>query len=534
MYGMIIVDDHSYFIESIRKFINWEELGIDILDVAFNGEDGFRKIISKQPDIVLTDINMPVMDGLEMIKKLTQEGISSKFVILTGHGEFDYAREAMKYGVLDFIVKPVLPKDITDALKKIVFICDLERKKQEQELKVKQQLAKSMPVLIEKFMEELFEGNINHAPEFSEKVDFLELDLKNKAYRVIHIQIDHYDSFLSKYKEEERQFLKYSIVSMICELLNIRNTFSSFKERHARFLLYFKLTIGENTDEELMDKLEQIITRCLSLYDISISIGVGDTVVSAFNIKDSYEQSVESLKYIPYFGVGKVIFYKDIVHTQLAIPVLQFYDRSKLIDGLKMRSKNMIVECLDSMFALIRDQEYVRIDYIKLIVNELLSITMTTLNQMGEMLPDILQNTRKLQEFAESKETLQEIETWVRDIFEGVFINIGQKSNNRNTRVMEQILAYIKENYHKEISLNELSKLIFLTPNYLGNIFQKNMEKSFKEYLGEYRIKKAKELLESGRYLVYEVGEMVGYKDPDYFRKMFKEYVGVIPSEYKK
>lgn len=534
MYSIIIVDDHGYFIEGIRKFVNWDELGIDILDVAYDGEEGFYKIKSIQPDIVLTDINMPVMDGLEMIKKLTLDGIRTKFVILTGHGEFDYAREAMKYGVLDFIVKPVLPKDITEALKKIIFICDLERKKQEQEVKVKQQLAKSMPVFIEKFMEELFEGGIGNISEFYEKVDFLELDIKSRIYRVIHIQIDRYDQFLTRYKEDERQYIKYSITSIVCELLNIRNTFTSFKERQARFLLYYEASSKENTDEELLSKLEVIVARCMSLYEISVSIGVGEPVENALCIKDSYSQSNESLKFVMYFGNGKVIFYKDIVHTQLVIPVLQFYERSKLIDGLKMRSKNMVGECLDGMFSLFLNQGHVQIDYIKVIVNEMLSITMTTLFQMGEKLPDMLRDSRKVRETAESIVTLQDLENWIRDIFDTIFINIGQKSNQRNTRVLEQILAYVGENFHKDISLNELSKHIYLTPNYLGNIFLKNMGKGFKEYLGEYRIKKAKELLDSGKYLVYEVGEMVGYKDPDYFRKMFREYVGVSPSEYKK
>lgn len=401
-------------------------------------------------------------------------------------------------------------------------------------MKIKQQLAKSMPVFIEKFMEELFEGNINNESEFHEKIDFLELDLKNKAYRVIHILIDHYDHFISRFKEEERQFIKYSITSMVCELLNIKKTFTSFKEKQARFLLYCDISSKEIADEELLPKLEEIISRCMSLYEVSISIGVGDPVNNSLCIKDSCAQSVECLKFVMYFGNSKVIFYNDIIHTQLVTPVLKFYDRSKLIDGLKMRSKNMVVECLDGMFALLQNQGNVQIDYIKIIINEMLSITMTTLFQIGEKLPDILQDSRQLQEIAESKVTLQDLKDWVRYIFDTIFINISQKSNQRNTRVLEQILAYVEENFQKEISLNELSKHIYLTPNYLGNIFQKNMGKGFKEYLGEYRIKKAKELLESGKYLVYEVGEMVGYKDSNYFRKIFKEYVGVSPSEYKK
>ncbi|MEN6313141.1 MAG: response regulator [Clostridiaceae bacterium] len=535
MFTMIIVDDERYVIDGLLKFVDWSGIGIEVADTALNGEDGAEKIRQKNPDIVMTDISMPVMDGIEMIKVINNEGIKPKIVILTGYSEFEYAREAMKYGAADYILKPSMPDEISETMKKVVNICKEERVRQEQERHIREQLKQSMPAMIEKFLEELFEGSIKSEQVLKEKTDFLGLDFCNKSFRVLTLQIDSYDSFMERFKEIDRQFVKFSILTMACDHLGVKNTYLNFKEKNSNILLTdMEEAHNQIDDEQITEKLTELIERCRRMYGISISIGLGEQVCELSRIRESYQQSRESLKYKMYFGNGKVIFYADIIHTQLVTPVLQLYDRNMLIDGLKMRSLPMVLECIDDMFAKIRSQGCVRFDYLKTALFEMMGTVSLTLYQIGEKMPHDFVNGKTPWDVIENKGTVDEIQNYLKDFFQIILSATGQKVNQRNARIVEQIIDYIKENYDKNISLNELSKRIYLTPNYMSNIFSQQAGHNFMDHLAQYRIEKAKELINQGKYKIYQIGEMVGYKNPDYFRKIFREYTGVSPSEYAK
>ena len=532
MLKLIIVDDHKHIVDGMKKYVDWSSIGIEVIDVANNGVEGIEKIEKHKPDIVLTDIAMPIKDGFEMIEALTDKGIRPKFVLLTGYSEFEYAKDAIKYSVMDYIVKPALPGKIIETMKKVAKVCIEEKNIVEQHRKISRQLLESKPILIEKFLEELFEGTIKDDSESIDRLKFLDIDFEDKIYIVLAVQIDGYESFVSKHTEEDRFFLRYSITSLISESLSIPHYSVSFKGKNAFFLLTVSVNETNFNDLDLSTELADIIDKCMQLYDMSISIGVGEVVNKPLDIKDSYLQAIESTKYKMYFGNGKVIFYKDIVHTQIFSPVLYYYDKSMLIDGLKMRSRILVDQCLDSIFTTIRRCGYVRIDLIKVIIYELLGTTIFTIHQIGERLPDEYFESGNIWGDIEAKETLDEIEHYVKDLFDKILKSSGAKINQRSVRIVEQILDYINFNYHNNISLNDLSKKIFLTPNYLSILFSKEIGKTFNDYLTEFRIKKAKELLQLGNYKVYEVGEKVGYKNLDYFRKVFKEYTGKNPSDF--
>jgi Response regulator containing CheY-like receiver domain and AraC-type DNA-binding domain len=536
LYKLIIIDDDDYVIEGLKKFIDWRGIGVEIVDTASNGEEGISKIRQLRPDIVLTDISMPIMDGIEMTRIIHQEGIEARVVILTGYSEFDYAREAIKYGVSEYILKPSMPDEICNIIKRVVDICEEEKKKVEDEKLLRERLIQSMPVLTEKFIEELFEGSIGSEQEIMGKAEILGLDFNNKSYRVLAFHIDSYNDFTKGYKEGDRQFIKFSLLGIICKLLDVKNTYLNFKGSNSHVLLITQKEADEKDEDEwITDRLVGLIEKCKLQYGTSISIGIGEQVYEVLRIHESYCQCLESLKYKMYFGNGKVIFYKDIKQTEYTVPVLQLYERDKLIDGLKMRNPSMVQQCLDDMFTNIRNIRHIHFDYLKTALFEMMGTVSLILYQIGEKMPDIFSAGRNSYlEDMESKETIDELYVWLTDFFQKIFKTIGQKGNYKNMRVVNQILEYIKENYDKDISLNELSKQIYLTPNYLSTILSQSTGENFMEYLTKYRIEKAKLLLNQGKHKVYEVGDMVGYKNPDYFRRVFKEYVGVSPSEYVK
>jgi two-component system response regulator YesN len=167
-----------------------------------------------------------------------------------------------------------------------------------------------------------------------------------------------------------------------------------------------------------------------------------------------------------------------------------------------------------------------------MVLNELLSVTLSTICNMGEKIPGELYMDKPIWNILDAAISIEDFEDLTKKIYIIIFDNIDTKSNQRNARIVEQIQEFVKNNCASDITLKDLSKVIYLTPNYLSNIFAKQMGKSFLDYLTECRMNKAKELLATGRYKIYDICEMVGYKNLDYFRKLFKKHIGVNPSFY--
>lgn len=532
MYTMILVDDHNYLIEGIKKLINWEKLKINIVDVAYDGEEGFKKIKANPPDIVITDVSMPILDGIDMIKALKKEGVKTKFIILTAYSEFKYAKEAMTYGVLDYIVKPILPKDIIDTVMRAVSICDEERNQEINEFKMKQKIVQSRPMLMERFADELFEGIMVNNDDIKNKADMLEISLNAKNYRVISIQIDNYCSFIKRFNESDRDFLRYSLSTIFCGCLNIKNYLMSFKEKSIHYLLLDCEYNSYDLEKQLIDKLEIIIHKCEKVYGIGISIGIGEPVETPVNIKNSFKQSIESLKFRTNSTYGQIIFYRYIMDIRNNINSESIYDKQALIQGLKLSSLQTIQEVVEEMFCNLRNKDYVGMDYVKTQVNYIINTATNFFHERGQDIADELFETGAIIDSIEEYQNFDEIENWLKDFFSALLKDNIEGQSTKNVVVVTKMLKYIRENYNKSISLNDLSKKLYFTPNYLGKIFLKQIKKSFNDYLIEYRIDKAKELLNLCRYKIYEVGEMVGYKDIDYFRRIFKECTSISPTEY--
>lgn len=535
MYSIIIVDDQRSVVDKMIKYVNWNELGVKVEGTACNGRDGYDKIMQLRPDIVMTDISMPVWDGLEMIRQLKKSGLSPKFVILTGYEDFEYAKVAVKYGVFDYIVKPALPKNIYDAMKKVVSLCAKEAEQKAYEERIKKQLEESMPIVQQMFIEDLLENNVSTVQEFDERCEFLGLDFESPFFTVAVIQIDDMPAFKLKYDEKGRQRALLTLSSVLQSTLKLKSMYSNFRGRNIRVLLNDARLESESfQDVFLLGIIKRYVEKIKKSYGISISVGLGGTADSALSIGRSCHQAMESLKYKMLLGKGKVICYRDIVHSETVSRVIQYYDRNQLIDGLKMRKPEAVKGCLDELFSNIRVSGLMQKEYIKAILMEMFATVMYTLYEIGEKVPQEIAEEKNVLIEIEQRDTLDDIESYIRCLFDILFEGMGNKRMQRSLRVVEQMEEYIKKNYMNDISLTELSRHIFLTPNYLSIIFTKYTKKTFNDYLCELRINKSKELLSSGKYMVYEVCEMVGYKNLDYFRKLFKKYTGHSPSDYSK
>ena len=216
MLKVMIVDDEYYFREALKVSLDWEELGFTICAEAKNGNDALLKADELSPDIVLVDINMPVMDGLEFVKEIKNKGLDCKIVILTGHSEFQYAKQAVQLGVHNYLLKPVNEKELMESLLDLKRVIERERDIKIEFNKLKQQVKNSIPLLKEKFLNELIQGSlIRTEKSIANRMAYLNIQLSSDYYRVISIEINHDDDW----DDEDIQLWKFAVSNIACEVL---------------------------------------------------------------------------------------------------------------------------------------------------------------------------------------------------------------------------------------------------------------------------------------------------------------------------
>jgi len=215
-------------------------------------------------------------------------------------------------------------------------------------------------------------------------------------------------------------------------------------------------------------------------------------------------------------------------------PILETYDRSGLTDAIKMRNIPLVRSITEASVLNFKNLGIINSEYLKMIAHEMISVIISTLHNMGESGAVNSFDINSIWQTINQTKSIKEINDIFVGICERLENDINTKKVQNNSRVVEQMIEYAKQNYQNDISLKTLSKHIYLTPNYLNMIFTNQMGMTYKNYLTKFRIDKAKELLSENKYMVYEISEMVGYKNLDYFRKLFKEHTGSNPSDFSK
>lgn len=522
---LVIVDDEDYVIDGLRKHIDWEKLGIEIAGTASNGTEGIEQVTRIKPDMVLADIRMPEMDGISMIERLNETGVTPLFMIFSGYGDFDYTRHAIRFGVVDYILKPSLPEEITQALGRTAEKCRRIKRITAEQERLHEQFEDFMPLLQSSFIAELLHGKIASPTQFRQKCEFLSLNLAEKGYRVASLAVDGADGIFSQYTEAQKQYILYMIASSSAQSFGVGKAFTGFSDSIAHFLL-------SGSDEELeenavAEKSDKIIDFCGQKYGVSVTIGISPIVRGFDAIAEAYELSMESVKYC--IEGNRTIFHTESLRERETLKPERLYNKEMLIEAIRVGDESLVMSCVSQFFANVRKLRESKEYFITPILYEMIGATALTFLQMG-----VDYGYNELMSITKPNITLHEIERRLNSYYADMMRRVNEDRVLKSAQVVQKIIAIVKSRYSEGITLNEIADSLYLTPNYLSTLFSTNMGQSFSSYVTHYRVEKAKELLESGKYKVYEIGGMVGYKDPEYFSKVFKEIVGVLPSSYRK
>lgn len=531
MYKVMLVDDEFYFREALKISLPWQELGFEICGEAKNGREALHKIQDLKPDIIIVDINMPIMDGLEFAQKLRETGIESKILILTGHSEFSYAKQAVSLGVYNYLLKPVNEDELANCLCEMKADIQKEANIRIELEKLEKQVKENIPLLKEKLLNDLLQGNsVIKSEELFNKIKYLKMNILSEYYQVAVAEVD-YDENL-RWTDEDKQLWIFAVKNITGEILQEQFEFEMCYDRDDRLCIIVCLNGNEEDSliEETFEKIKILVNKYLKF---SISIGIGNRKSEIFDVASSYKESIIALKNKLTVGSNKVILFSSVDDLELKLNLFTAEHRSRLLLCMRTGNSEELNMILSNIFKDVRGKN-IHYEILLVVCVEIMSVCLEIIAEMGISFKDIYQNN-KLNVFEEIqlKKSIDEMEGWIKGIFTDAVEYIKKNKNTKASQLIEKVKKYITDNYQNdELDINKMAKSLFVNYGHLCFIFKRDTGITINEYLTEFRIKKAKELIDSGNQLVLGVAKKVGYADANYFGKCFKKYYGITPSKY--
>lgn len=534
MYKVLIVDDESIIRKGIKNIINWKQMDCEVCADASDGIEGIELIKKYLPEIIITDIRMPGLDGLSMIKQVKSIVPNTKIIILTGYRDFDYVQEAIKCGAFDFLLKPTRIEELTTVLTRAVNeICDQRTRHLEID-RFKELFEQSIPVLREKLLYDIIYGLNTCEFEITEKMKLFNISIRN--FVLVVMENDYEEK--SNSSQYDKHLYQFGIVNYFEEIFAEKYEVLSIMLNGNRvgFIIQKpdKLPLEIEEVSEKCEYLQEVINNG---FGITVTIAVSSEGFSAMELPEKMKECLGSLEYKRYIGENSIIQYSDLnsFFRYEDYSTLDKYQK-QLLESIKSGNESLTRVMTQNISRYVTANK-ININYMKnfyyttlsSINNIRISIVSLDMEKKYEEGRDIA-SLFKLMEKSESAEDLN-------SLLEDVAVRIASKVNCFNNKSIKLILRkaidYIHEHYTEQVTLNEVAENIYVSTFYISRMFKKELGKSFVDYLNDVRIEKSKELLKDVKYKTYEVAEIVGISDPHYFSRLFKKYSGMTPSDYR-
>jgi len=531
LYSFVIVDDEPEIREGIQNTIPWEELGFRFAGACADGGEAIELIERDAPDVVMTDINMPFMDGLTLSERILAVSPSTKVLILTGYDDFEYARKALQLQVHDFILKPLTPSELKETLVKLKKKLDEDHGARRDLERLKKQLAESLPLIKERFLNQLLLFGVADA---AERIAYFGLPLPTDGVSY-HIALLDFDR-----RPEGEEF----DLDLIAERNLIERMFDErspgrpypallFQDAEDRTVILSWAPDGGLLYRESLKTTEMIRSRLLRSGFDPFSIGLGETTTSLECLCDSYQEALRALAHGQVRGGGTIVTYRELTGLSGSERTPERNWGKQIAAAVRTASLEPAKKILDEMTDSFRSKKTVVDSY-----RRALRGTLTSLLQLLEDLEirdsDIFPEAED--PFVELKElkTPDQANAWFSSLLERIIAFFGSRQENFAQGKVREATDYIEANYaDPDLSLPTLCKDLYISISYFSAVFKKYKERTFVEYLTEVRIGKAKELLRTSNLKTYEIAERVGYRDSHYFSLSFRKIAGRPPTDYR-
>jgi two-component system response regulator YesN len=519
-YKVFLVEDEIVAREGIRDNVDWKANGLEFCGEAPDGEIALPILLTIKPDILITDIKMPFMDGLQLSRIIHERMPWVKLIILSGHDEFEYAQEAIRLGVTEYLLKPVTVQDLNNVLQKIVAQLEQEKRDQENIHKLQEKLQENRAVLKENLLLKLVIGAVSSADAFDQSQQ-IDLDLVARHYLVVVIRIEPCNPSVNGEAGELKRM--HQIISRLVE--NNPDIFLLLKDAEEVVLLMKGNTL-EYLEEEQNFLMEQIQHQVESP-DYKVTIGIGTPKNRIADVSQSFGEALVNIQ--------------NLVSQKLADPgngadkaELLKVDKSAVDDYLKCGVKKDFDDFFDAFIRPLVDSAFKSSIVKSYIFMDIVMTTARFVKELGGDIDQVVPELSHIETILSKINTVDQIREQAKMILLSGLMFRDSRTNSQRAGILQKAREYIDQHYMEpEMSLNQVAAYVSHSPSHFSAMFSQGTCQTFKEYLTELRMKKARELLRTTSLRSSEISYQIGYGDPHYFSYIFRKNTGLTPTEFR-
>lgn len=534
MYRLMIVDDEQRIVEGLKSLIPWQQHDFEVVGEAYDGSAAVSEALACRPDVIITDIRMPQMDGYAMIDALKEAGLDCQYIILSGYDDFEFAQDALRREVFFYLLKPIQKEELLTTLEGIKEKLTFKRQRKEELESLRLRLREVWPAAQERYLGEMMTDEMLSRRDLERRWRLLAGDAPLGTFCAVLMEMDGIYAKLGD-RIEEILLLEYAMRNVAEELAEEQQAGMVFGMGKGRLCLLCHG--GANAAGEVREKamsfagsLQQTIQI---IFEETVSAGIGGVYEGIEHLPQTYQEAHKALRYRMVLGNNSLIDIADIrsIVSDFHVPAGM---EKQLLNSVELGEQAEIVATLDRFFQAMERHEGCQPEYISNACVTVLAMARSSLLSYGVPAEELEGMESLRLSRLEDCLDLDVMQVFMREALLAAAQRIEKARSEKMYGVMWQVRQYVEEHYSEEISLNLLAQIFYLNPNYLSHMFKREMGCNYIDYLTGLRIENAKKLLLDPESKVYEVCRQVGYGNQRYFSRLFEKYTGHTPSQYKK
>lgn len=530
---MLVIDDECIIRTGIINSFDWNSIGIGKVFEASDGCEALKVFAEELPDIVITDIRMPKMSGLDLVKEIIKIKPNTKILILSGYDDFAYAKEAIHLGVKEYLLKPAKIENIVSVVKRLIEETGKENEFKLKKEKLEKHMERNISVIRNKYLNDLVTGKFSAKDEVSECLHFVNIDFEKNFFIVAAFSIDNFKANPMWDIKTDLDLVKSAVINISAELLETKRDGVVFEDSEGRIVAILCME-EKQYKNQVLDFLDSVRNQIAQSLTITVTIGAGNVYEGIEGIRQSYEEALCCIQSKFVLGKDKVFEIGDlddidIMQDEQLYPI---QTEKEIISSVKVGNIEKLKEEMDNYFETICKTNIKTFEEIKERCIRILVSVSNNFLEMEMFDSEAITSKFKIEDF-EHLETISEIKKYMLGVLLEYTELVIEKCLAGNMNAVFTAKQYVKNNMNGDLSLKTVANLVHMSPNYFTLIFKNIEGMTFFDYVHKEKIELCKRLLLTSDYKIYEVAEMVGYQDSRYFSQFFKNNTGYTPTEYR-
>lgn len=530
MFRVMVVDDEPLILAGITSMLEWEKYQCKIVGKAANGQIALQQVEELHPDIVITDIKMPAMDGIEFIRKVRQKGEETAFILLTNLEEFHLVKEAMKLEVVDYLLKLELTEErLLESLEKAIKTCENKRR-----LRYGWEENVDFELTTEEIMQNYFHSILiqDLVPSSIEEIPSIVVECFQQPVIVL-INFNYpFQGFSKEFtRDDQKQVMSYA-ENIISEMVKRFFVHSCLIRREQNsFILIVSSYQVEAYQKYIQSMGDKMVSVLKDYFEVAVSIAVSRKGEEVTDFADLLYQVTSAMNYYYYDSEQSVIFYSEQceVNDRHSSNFNIGFLKKDLTQVIRQNDSDGFKDILNQLAALLKEYKPIRSQAVNACSNLYYYIASFFENEEDSDFPYAVNIMGELNRLGSMDQIIQ----WITWFGKAVGQAIQKKKGTKADVIITLVQNYVMAHYKEKITLSQVAEELNISQGYLSSVFKKQTGNNFSEYVSEIKIEKAKELIETHQYMMYEVSDMLGFDTQYYFSKVFKKVTGFTPREYE-